>query len=61
MMIILLRLMMMNKTAEELVSEIKKIRNDMDAVKAYTKTIAEQMEIIAVNTTPAETPADAET
>ena len=45
---------MMNKTAQELVSEIKKIRNDMDAVKAYTKTIAEQMEIIAVNTTPAE-------
>lgn len=45
---------MMNKTAEELVSEIKKIRNDMDAVKAYTKTMAEQIEIIAVNTTPAE-------
>lgn len=45
---------MMNKTAEELVSEIKKIRNDMDAVKAYAKTIAEQIEVIAVNTTPAE-------
>ena len=45
---------MMNKTAEELVSEIKKIRNDMDAIKAYQKTAAEQMEIIAVNTTPAD-------
>lgn len=45
---------MMNKTAQELVSEIKKIRNDMDAVKAYTKTIAEQVTIIATNTTPAE-------
>ena len=43
--------------------EVKKIRNDMDAVKAYTKTMAEQLEIIAQNTTPAdeptvETPAD---
>ena len=52
--------------ALKLDEEIKKIRNDMDAVKAYTKTIAEQIEIIAVNTTPAEepaenTPADAET
>lgn len=39
--------------------EIKKIRNDMDAVKAYTKTMAEQLEVIAQNTAPAETPADA--
>lgn len=52
---------MMNKTAEELVSEIKKIRNDMDAVKAYTKTIAEQVEIIAVNTAPADDSEPAET
>ena len=45
--------------AVKLVEEVKKIRNDMDAVKAYTKTMAEQIEIIAVNTTPAEnTPAD---
>ena len=41
--------------ALKLDEEIKKIRNDMDAVKAYTKTIAEQIEIIAVNTTPAYT------
>lgn len=47
---------MMNKTAEELVSEIKKIRNDLDAVKEYQKTISEQVTQIAVNTTPAETP-----
>ena len=43
---------MIDKLLSELITEIKKIRNDMDAVKAYTKTIAEQMEIIAVNTTP---------
>lgn len=42
--------------ANKLVEEIKKIRNDMDAVKAYTKTMAEQIEVIAVNTTPAEEP-----
>ena len=52
--------------AVKLVDEIKKIRNDMDAVKAYTKTMAEQIEVIAQNTAPAEepadnTPADAET
>lgn len=49
---------MMDKQAAALVEEIKKIRNDMDAVKAYTKTIAEQIVIIAENTTPAETPAE---
>ena len=43
---------MIDKLLSELNTEIKKIRNDMDAIKAYTKTIAEQMEIIAVNTTP---------
>ena len=52
--------------ALKLDEEIKKIRNDMDAVKAYTKTIAEQIEVIAQNTAPADepaenTPADAET
>lgn len=46
---------MMDKQAAALVEEIKKIRNDMDAVKAYTKTMAEQITIIATNTTPAET------
>ena len=43
---------MLDKLLSELNTEIKKIRNDMDAIKAYTKTIAEQMEIIAANTTP---------
>ena len=45
---------MIDKLLSELNTEIKKIRNDMDAIKAYTKTIAEQLEIIAVNTTPAD-------
>ena len=45
---------MIDKLLSEMINEIKKIRNDMDAVKAYQKTIAEQMEIIAVNTTPAD-------
>ena len=40
--------------AVKLVEEVKKIRNDMDAVKAYTKTMAEQIEVIAQNTTPAD-------
>lgn len=51
---------MMDKQAAELVSELKKIRNDMDAVKAYAKTIAEQVTIIATNTTPAESAGSAE-
>ena len=38
----------------KLIEEIKKIRNDMDGVKAYQKTIAEQIQIIAENTTPAD-------
>lgn len=52
---------MIDKLLTELNSEIKKIRNDMDAVKAYTKTIAEQIEIIAANTTPADDSEPAET
>ena len=45
---------MIDKLLSELNTEIKKIRNDMDAIKAYTKTIAEQVEVISVNTTPAD-------
>ena len=52
---------MIDKLLSELITEIKKIRNDMDAVKAYQKTIAEQIEIIAVNTTPATADDSAET
>lgn len=44
--------------ALKLIEEIKKIRNDMDAVKAYTLTMAEQITVIAQNTTPAEEPAE---
>lgn len=58
---------MMDKDAKELVSEIKKIRGDMDKVQAFLKTVAEQntiiatqVGIIAVNTTPAEEPTNAE-
>ena len=46
----------------KLIEEIKKIRNDMDAIKAYVLTMAEQIQIIAVNTTPADSePASEET
>lgn len=46
----------------KLIEEIKKIRNDMDSVKAYTLTMAEQIQIIAANTTPADSePASDET
>ena len=45
---------MIDKLLSDMIAEVKKIRNDMDAIKAYTKTMAEQIEIIAVNTTPAE-------
>ena len=52
---------MMDKQAAELCTEIKKIRNDMDAIKAYcmtmaesSQTIAAQVTIIATNTTPAD-------
>ena len=45
---------MMNKTEEELVSEIKKIRGDQDKIQAYLKICAEQITIIAQNTAPAE-------
>ena len=46
---------MIDKLLLELITEIKKIRNDMDGVKAYQKTISEQIAIIAVNTAPADT------
>lgn len=46
--------MMMNKTAQELVTEIKKIRGDQDKIQAYLKTCAEQITVIAQNTAPAD-------
>ena len=45
---------MMNKDVKELLSEIKKIRGDLDKMQAYEKTMAEQITVIAENTAPAE-------
>lgn len=42
--------------ALKLVEEIKKMRTDLDKMQAYQKTMAEELQTIAVNTTPAETP-----
>ena len=42
----------------KLIEEIEKIRKDLDKVQAYQKTMAEELQTIAVNTTPAETPAE---
>lgn len=38
----------------KLVEEIEKIRKDLDKMQAYQKTMAEELQTIAVNTTPAE-------
>lgn len=45
---------MMNKDVKELLSEIKKIRGDLDKMQAYEKTMAEQITVIAENTAPAD-------
>ena len=45
---------MMNKDVDELISEIKKIRGDLDKMQAYQKTMAEQLTAIAENTAPAD-------
>lgn len=41
----------------KLVEEIEKIRKDLDKMQAYQKTMAEELQAIAQNTTPAEEPA----
>ena len=41
----------------KLVEEIEKIRKDLDKMQAYQKTMAEELQTIAVNTTPATEPA----
>lgn len=41
-------------------SEIEKIRKDLDKTQAYQKTMAEQLELIAANTTPADADANVE-
>ena len=47
----------------KLIEEIEKVRKDLDKVQAYQKTMAEELQTIATNTTPADnTPAvEAET
>ena len=47
---------MMHKEVVEMLSELKKIRGDMDKVQAYVKTIAEETTVIAENTTPTPEP-----
>lgn len=41
----------------KLVEEIEKLRKDLDKMQAYQKTMAEELQTIAVNTTPADEPA----
>lgn len=43
---------MIDKLLAQLIEEIHKIRGDLDKIQAYQKTIAEQVTVIAVNTTP---------
>lgn len=42
----------------KLVEELEKIRKDLDKMQAYQKTMAEELQTIAVNTTPANEPAE---
>ena len=42
----------------KLIEEIEKIRKDLDKMQAYQKTMAEELQTIAVNTTPASEPAE---
>lgn len=38
----------------KLIEEVEKMRKDLDKMQAYQKTTAEQLELIAQNTTPAD-------
>ena len=38
--------------ALQIIEELSKLRKDMDKAQAYQKTMAEQLEVIAQNTTP---------
>ena len=42
----------------KLIEEIEKVRKDLDKIQAYQKTMAEELQTIAVNTTPANEPAE---
>ena len=41
-----------------LISEVEKMRKDLDKMQAYQKTMAEELVTIATNTTPAEEPVE---
>ena len=38
----------------KLIEEVEKIRKDLDKMQAFQKTMAEELQTIAVNTTPAD-------
>ena len=40
----------------KLIEEVEKMRKDLDKMQAYQKTMAEELQQIALNTTPAEEP-----
>ena len=42
----------------KLIEEIEKIRKDLDKMQAYEKTMAEELQTIAINTTPANEPVE---
>ena len=42
----------------KLIEEIEKIRKDLDKMQAYQKTMAEELQTIAENTTPADATAE---
>lgn len=55
---------MMDKTAQSIAEELKKIRGDQDKIQSYIKTLAEtvvtistDIATIATNTTPADSSA----
>ena len=41
----------------KLIEDIEKVRKDLDKMQAYQKTMAEELQTIATNTTPADEPA----
>lgn len=40
--------------SQKLVEEIEKVRKDLDKIQSYQKTMAEAIQTIAINTTPAD-------
>ena len=42
----------------KLIEEIEKLRKDLDKMQAYQKTMAEELQTIAVNTAPADASAE---